>query len=221
MKRVLIVIILTALCMNLKSQDLGFQAPDYNKISIEIKDKSSNYYYPKLMSRLIENDTTLTQSDYNYLYFGYIFQKEYQPYWSFSDDEKLIKYYRSSDLSEKDYDKIIKLSNRSISEFPFDLRTLNFLAYVYHLKGDEDMSYKISRRFQGIYSAIMLSGDGKTCENAFHVISVSHEYVFLMYNQLSMQSQSFNGSCDYLSLKKNESAIEGIYFNVSNLFGKK
>jgi hypothetical protein len=220
MKKILIVILLTTIFSSIKSQERTFQAPDYEKISLEIQDSSSIYYYPKLMSRLAAYDTTLTIVDYRHLYYGYIFQKEYQPYWKSSEEEKLVKFYRSKKISEKDYDKIIELASHSINEFPFDLRQMNFMGYIYHLKGEEEMSLKVNRRFHGIFGAIMSTGDGKSCETSFHVISVSHEYVFLNFFQFTMTSQALTGDCDYLSFEKDQRNVDGVYFNVKKLMDK-
>jgi len=220
MKKILIVILLTTIFFDIKSQERSFEAPDYEKISLEIQDSSSVYYYPKLMSRLVAYDSTLTIVDYKHLYYGYIFQKKYQPYWKSSDEEKLIKFYRSEKISEKDYDKIIELASHSINEFPFDLRQMNFLGYIYHLKGDDGMALKINMRFHGTFAAIMSTGDGKTCETGYHVISVSHEYVFLNFFQFNMTSQALTGDCDYLSFEKDQRNINGVYFNVKRLMSK-
>lgn len=220
MKKILIVIILITIFSDLKSQEKTFEVPDYEKISLEIQDSSSIYYYPKLMSRLVAYDTTLTIVDYRHLYYGYIFQKEYQPYWRSSDEEKLLKFYRSKKISKNDYDKIIELAQHSINEFPFDLRQMNFMGYIYHLKGDEEMALKINQRFHGTFSAIMSTGDGKTCETGYHVISVSHEYVFLNLFQFVMTSQALMGNCDYLSLQKDQRNIDGVYFNIKELMNK-
>lgn len=220
MKKTLVLILLTTIFTAVKSQEKTFQAPDYKKIKTEIQDSSSIYYYPGLISRLVAYDTTLTVTDYRHLYYGYVFQKEYQPYWRSPDEEKLVKFYRSANIDKKDYDKIIELASHSVSEFPFDLRQLNFMGYIYHLKGDEEMAKKVSRRFQGIFGAIMSSGDGKTCETGYHVISVSHEYVFLNLFQFNRTSQSLIGDCDYLSFEKNSRNIDGVYFNIKKLMDK-
>ncbi|MGV8947580.1 MAG: DUF4919 domain-containing protein [Lutibacter sp.] len=211
--------LMIVLC-NVNSQQLPPQKPNYDLINREIQDSSSNFYYPKLMSRLLAFDTTLSKGDYRHLYYGYIFQKEYQPYWTSPDEENLVKFYRSKKVSEKDYDLIIKLASHSISEFPFDLRQINYMGYIYHLKGDEEMAKRVIYRFHGILDAIMSSGDGKTCETGFHVISVSHEYVMLNMFQFQMKQQALIGDCDYMDLVKNERNIDGIYFNIKQLFDK-
>jgi len=220
MKKGLFFLFLFLTFMNAYSQESTFKAPVYKMIESVTKDSTSEYFYPKLMARFLNCDSTLQLQDYRCLYFGYIYQKEYQPYWLSSQENELIKYYRSSKIKEKDYDKIISLTTQSILEFPFDLRQMNYLSYIYHLKGDNLSQQKVSRKFTGIIDAIMTSGDGKTCETAFHVISVGHEYVLLNLFQFDVKSQALTGNCDYLTLEKDDRNIEGIYFNISKLFEK-
>lgn len=222
-KRELLILIFTALAFcNAVAQDISFVKPDYNLIKKEIQDSSSSFYYPKLISRLKTYDTTLTKDEFRHLYYGYIFDKNYEPYWRSDNEKELLKYYRGEKMNEKDYDKVIELATKSIDEFPFDLRPMNFLGYIYHLKGDEAMARKTARRFHGTMSAILSSGDGKTCETGFHVISTSHEYVILNMFQFQLKSQSVDGegNCDYMALNKDQRNIEGIYFNIKKLFEK-
>ncbi|MFC0875623.1 DUF4919 domain-containing protein [Saccharicrinis sp. FJH2] len=217
MKHLLTTLLLLILTFNAISQELDFKRPDYKSIEKEIKQKSSDFYYPVLMKRFVELDTTLTLDDYRYLYYGYIFQKEYEAYWTSPYQEKLLKYYRSTKIKRKEYDKIIDLSNKSINEFPFDLRSMNFLAYTYHLKGDEEMAIKVSKRFHGIIEAILSTGSGETCKDGYHVISVSHEYVILNMFLFQMKSQALIGNCDYLEFEKDERNIDGLYFNIEKI----
>ena len=202
------------------SQENKFEKPDYDLIQTEIQDSTSIFYYPKLLSRLNSFDTTLSIEEYKYLYYGYVFQKEYQPYRKSSHEAELLAYYRSQNISESDYETVIQLATKAIEEFPFDLRPLKVLGYVYHLKGDEDMAQKTHNRFHGVIGAIMSSGDGKTCETGFHIISVSHEYVLLNMFQFQVKYQSLTDGCDYLRLERNKEKIKGLYFNIEKLFKK-
>ncbi|RTZ50476.1 DUF4919 domain-containing protein [Chryseobacterium arthrosphaerae] len=49
---------------------------------------------------------------------------------------------------------------------------------------------------------MLASGDGMKCETAFHVISVTDEYVLLNTFQMAMKSQSLTGKCDYIVFEK-------------------
>ncbi|CAM3796381.1 DUF4919 domain-containing protein [Flavobacterium branchiophilum] len=216
-KIILILTILILLSNNTFSQVKKYEIPDYKLIKKNIEDKSSNYYYPKLLERMTSNDSLLNNEDYRHLYFGYVFNQKYSSYFRSPDEEKLKKYYQSDKINEKDYNEIIKLAEHSISLFPFDLRQMNFLAYIYHLKGDEISAKNISNRFHKIIEAIISSGNGEKCETGFHVISVSHEYVLLNLFELQNNSQSLVGNCDYMAFEKGKYKIDGMYFSIEKI----
>ncbi len=218
MKKIIFILtILLLVSNNTFSQERSYTIPDYNSIKKNIADKSSNYYYPKLLERMTSNDSLLSNEDYRHLYFGYVFDPKYSAYFTSPDEKKLREYYQSEKINEKDYDKIIKLAEHSLSLFPFDLRQMNFLAYIYHLKGDEVSAKNISNRFHNIIGAIMSSGNGEKCETGFHVISVSHEYVLLNLFELQNKSQSLVGNCDYMAFEKGKYKIDGMYFSIEKI----
>ncbi|MEG1666668.1 DUF4919 domain-containing protein [Chryseobacterium sp.] len=199
------------------SQTKEYEAPDYKVIEKNIENKDSEFYYPKLMDKLKANDTLISRDQYRHLYFGYTFQKEYHPYQISENDKKLIPYFQNKDLKKSDYAEIIKISNTSLKEFPLNLRVMNFLAYIYHLDGNEAMATKVSHNFYGLFGAIFSSGDGRDCKTGFHVISVSHEYVVMNMLELEIVSQGLSGDCDYLSLEKDKYKLPGVYFNITKL----
>src|SRR5436190_10472304 len=174
-KKNIIALLLLLLSNLFYAQETKFVIPDYEKIKKEISNKESKYYYPTLLKRFMENDTLLTNEDYRHLYYGFTYQPGYKPYQIGKNDDKMRKYFKNIESNE--YDQFIKLANQALKENPFDLRVLNFLGYVYHLKGDDVTSKKVSKSFKGIIKAITSSGDGLKCESGFHVISVSDEYV--------------------------------------------
>ncbi|MHC0441508.1 DUF4919 domain-containing protein [Flavobacterium sp. 3-210] len=210
-------ILLFSFGINAFAQELDFKAPDYKQIEKEIQDKKSAFYYPKLMDRLAKNDTLMTQDDFRYLYFGYIFQPKYNAFWRSPDEIKLREYYNKEKLETTDYNEIIKLANHTLTDFPFDLKQLNYLAYIYHLKGDDQAAKITSYKFHNIMNAILSSGDGKKCETGFHVLLVEHEYVMLNLFELESKGQSLVGNCDYLSFEKGKYNVDGVYFNIEKM----
>ena len=58
------------------------QVSEVNFTAIEqtIADSSSPYYYPKLVARLLKQDTTMSRSCFHHLYYGAVFQPDYHPY---------------------------------------------------------------------------------------------------------------------------------------------
>jgi hypothetical protein len=203
--------------ITISAQETSFIAPDYKAIEKEISNKKSTYYYPKLMERLIKNDTLLTHDEFRHLYFGYFFQPKYNAFWQSPDEKKLREFYNKETLGAADYDEIIKLANHSLSDFPFDLKQLNYLAYIYHLKGDKVAAKTASYKFHNIMNVIFSSGDGKQCETGFHVLLVEHEFVMLNVFDIKSNSQSLVGNCDYLGFEKGKYKVEGIYFNIEKM----
>lgn len=203
------------------AQKLEFSAPEYKEIEKNIKDENSPYFYQRLLDRVEAWDTTLTTEHYRHLYFGQVFMDNYNPY-STDSDEALSKYYQSESLSDKEMDEFIVLALENLKKNPVNIRVINFLSYIYHLKGNEEMAMNVAMRFHGTFSAIMSSGDGKTCETAYHVLYISHEYVFLNVFEFQMESQSLindkKHNCDYLQFIKDSRGIEGIYFNIDKPF---
>jgi len=219
MKQIIILIGfgLSVLCLH--SQELQFKAPNYDSIESQIADSNSIFYYPKLLQRYNDRDTSLDLDEYRYLYFGYTFQPQYEPYWRSPYEEQLVEYYRKPQIKEKEYDEIIRLASLSLKDFPFDLRQMNFLAYVYQLKGDMKTANRLRYIFGGIIDAILSSGDGMKCETGMHVISTSHEYVILNLFQFEFTSQSLTKDfCDYMQVEKDKRNIEGLYFNITRLW---
>jgi hypothetical protein len=211
----LIIFIIANTC--LAQQPPSFTIPDYKAIEKEINDKKSAFFYPALMDRLAKNDTLLNQEEFRHLYFGYVFQPKYNAFWKSSDEKKLQQFYNKEKLDTADYDEIIKLANHSLSEFPFDLNQLNYLTYIYHLKGDENAAKITAFKFHNIINAIFSSGDGKKCETGFHVLLVEHEYVILKLFDVESKSQSLVDHCDYLSFEKGKYQVDGIYFNIEKM----
>lgn len=216
-KIIVLLIIMLLGCNKTHSQEPAFKAPDYESIKKEIQDKASKYYYPKLLNRMVANDSLLTKEDYAHLYFGYVFDPKYNVFYKSPDEEKLSEYYRSEKLDEKEYDKIIQLAEHSLSVYPFDLRPMNYLGYIYHLKGDKVGAKNVATRFNNILGTILSSGNGLKCETGFHVISVTDEYVLLNMLKLKRESQSLVGNCDYMSFEKGKYKMDGIYFNIEKI----
>lgn len=99
--RLLFILLFLTLSVSANAQKTEFTKPDYQQIKKDIEDASSPLYYPTLLSRLASYDTTLTTKEYTWLYYGYFFHKDYEPYWRFDDEDELIKYYRKEKLEEK------------------------------------------------------------------------------------------------------------------------
>ena len=195
----------------------AFEKPDYTKIKKDIKDKKADNYFPKLMERFTARDTTMTEENYRNLYFGFMFQEAYNPYSRSSKTDDLRKYSDLEKLDKKDLKDAIELMDKIYKEEPFNLNVMNMQAYACQLDGNVDMAKKIAGTLGKIIDVIFSSGDGKTCETAFHVQSISHEYLLLSILGLEGVSQSLIKNCDYIQFEKDKYKIAGIYFDISKM----
>lgn len=198
------------------SQEPVFKPINYEEIGRQISDSTGIFYYPRLMNRYENGDTTLSNDEYRILYYGYTFHQKYHPWWTSKQIDRLKSIYAKDTLTISDCDTIIQYASLSVSDFPFDLRQINMLGYAYHFKGKDEIAYKWASKRNGIIEAILSSGDGKTCESGFHVICVAHEYEILKVFRLQMKEQALsdNSHCDRLELEDAPKDIKYIYFNI-------
>lgn len=167
--------------------------------------------YQQLLDRFVKSDTTLTKDDYNTLYYGQCYQKDYSPYGSDADNlEKFRKHYDA-----EEYAKALPYAMKIIEKKPLDMQmTFKALVCNHYLKDEENKS-KMGNRYNNIMLSIFESGDGKTAATAFVVMCISDEYELMANLQVTNTSQSLVGDCDLMKLKENDLGLDKLYFNVS------
>ena len=199
------------------SQTYNFEKPNYKRIKKEIKKRRSDFYYYNLFKKFTSTHSKMTLKEKRHLYYGYVFQKKYQPF-GFSKYRDSLNIYAHKRLTKKSISKMLIFSEFILSKNPFDIEVLTYKAYL-HKKMKDDIGYKITKKqLKIIYDAILSSGNGKSKNTAYHVIYRNHKTDILKYEKLE-----FNGfrktidkyRIEYLNVKKNNFGIRGVYFNVS------
>lgn len=199
-------------------QEMGFTPPDYKSIEKEVRDKNSEYYYPTLLQKLEESDAQLTEEDYWHLYYGYVFQSNYNPYGRYSKEKEMFEAMEGEETEENTL-LILSMVLEALEEFPVRLDYRFYLAIAYMILENEEMMKKSYDNYMGLFQALSSSGDGENCETAYHVNSIQDEYAFLRFYDLQSTAQALIGECDLLSFPQ-ETGVEGIYFNVSKALEK-
>lgn len=216
MKKIQFLLFLFLISYSSFSQENTLEIPNYKLIEKNIKDKKSDFYYPKLMARYELSDTTMTLEQKRHLYYGYTFQPKYDPYKQSEASEKLSKVINKEILSPEDLVEIIKLSNQALKENPLDIRSLNYKLYSLEQQQKTDELQKNLIKLEIIVDALVSSGDGISKETAFYVIDTTHEYDLLaMFGFRYAGEQSLIEHYDYLTVAKNDDNIKGLYFDVS------
>lgn len=191
-----------------------WSAPDYKSIKKEINDKKSIYFYPNLIEKLENGTTDLSREDFKHLYYGYRYQGSYNPYAS-TETEKQIEEKLKNDLQVEDIQEITALIPKALKENPINLKLYLYASYFNNQLGNTEKADVMMQTYFGFIIAILTSGDGQSCETAFHVLSVHDEYELLGALELKSKGQALVGNCDLLQLADNNDGIEKLYFNIS------
>ena len=157
--------------------------PDMTEIKKQSTDPASPYYYPKLLSRFMtNNDSSMTVKEYQYLYYGTMFQEDYDPY-RMSPFENEVKqlapvYLKREHLSKGECRRIISLAEKVLGDNPLDLRQIDYLVYAYKQSGKVNIANIWASKLNNLLLTIASSGTGDDTENAWVVVYQSHEYDF-------------------------------------------
>jgi hypothetical protein len=223
MKKISIILLFLALSFSyLFSDGSEFKIPDFKKIEKEIKDKNSKFYYPKIFERYKNHDTTLTDEDFHYLYYGYTTEENYNPDFHHDSLDTFLELVSKEDIPNHDFKRIVNLSNIIIKSDPFNIRVLKWISYIYHIKGNDKSAFEIGFNNSGIINCILNSGDGASEKTSIYVNRISDEYEIMKFIGLKFKGQSLiqykDQDIDVHNLENNEYNLKNFYFNVTRIF---
>lgn len=194
--------------------------PDLEEIRVATLDPSSKYYFPKLMAKYRQNDTTMNLDEYRYLYLGYMFQEDYDPYRTSPYAEMTDDLREKEELTNAEMDTIINYVTMALDDNPFDLGQMSYLVSVLK-KHRKPMRATIwEYRLENLLAAIKSTGTGQDADNAWYVIYPMHEYN--MVQLLGYEAVDIDFSepgIDHLIVVPDGTVnhrrpAEGFYFNV-------
>ena len=168
------------------------------------------------MAEYERNDTTMSLDKYRRLYLGYMFQEDYNPYRAPAYSGRMLTNYAKSDLTVQECDSVIKYSDLSLQDNPFDLNQMSALIAALRKKGQTNLADIWQYKFDHILMAIVSTGTGADEENAWYVIEPQHEYVLLNTIGYTVTNHLFyEPYYEYLTVKDPaEKDAGGFYFNI-------
>lgn len=195
------------------------EKPDLDQIKRETLDKNSKYYYPKLMKEFHRNDTLMKLDKYRYLYLGYMFQEDYNPYRS---SQRSIQYNvldKSKKLTRQECDSVIAYTQKALADNPFNLGEMVMLINALREKGKANLANIWQYKLNHLLMAIVSTGTGEDEENAWFVIEPQHEYVLLNMMDFTVSDHVFyDPYYEYLTVTDSEGKKRGgYYFNIKTL----
>lgn len=195
------------------------EKPNFDEIRRAINDRTSDYYYPRLMAEFERNDTIMKLDKYRYLYLGYSLQEDYNPYRSSNTSiEESLKTDRAR-LTPAECDEIIDQANAALDDNPFNLQQMLYLIQALRQKRNDSLANIWQYKFNYILMAIVSTGTGIDQENAWYVIEPQHEYILLNTMGYVVTNHIFDDPYfEYLTVvnKAGENA-GGYYFNIHHL----
>jgi hypothetical protein len=171
--------------------------------------------YEDLLERVKQGDQSI---DFKELRLAYTETSTYSPYGR-SDDRGLM----FQALKAKKFDKVLESAEKILASNYLDMNG-HFGCFVAHRElGHADKAAYHRYLFEGLLNSIRKSGDGKTPETAFVVISTDEEYVLFNYLGLRPTGQALinekGHSYDKMTAvdpKTNETVV--YYFNIDTPF---
>jgi hypothetical protein len=219
-----IFILVSSLTAATDSQKKGVNItpPDLEQIRKDVTDPSSSLYYPKLIGRYQQNETVMTVDEYRHLYYGYLFQEDFNPYRHNDATTKNESLYYKSNHTRAELDSIITYAEIALDDNPFDLSQMNFLIYALRSRGKVNRASIWQYRLNHLIKAIISSGTGDDQDHAWYVINPRHEYDIVNFQNAVVKGQHYEEPYfDVIEVEKKDSkgkvSTDTYYFNIKNL----
>lgn len=220
MKKTICILTLLLLTVTFSASAQKVLTVDLDLIKKNIKDKSSTFYYPSLIKRFENGDTTLTAEQFKHIYYGHSFAGDSSPYSENIGLDTFFKLYK-----EENFRAALPFGLKAIHADPVNLKLTFKLLICCHALEQKDSAKLFARRYYPLLDVIYDSGDGKSIETAMVVTTVSDEYEILRDNKLESVGQSLlDGPTDKLVLdqdsQEKEPKVKELFFNVEISFAQ-
>ena len=199
--------------------------PDLEAIKEASTDPESPYYYPTLLTRFMANDTTMTDEQFQYFYYGTLFQEDYDPYRGVFRPKQLAvlkPIYQKTNQTRSERQMILDYALAAIEDNPVNIQQLVHRVYTYEKNGKYDLAKIWQYKLNHILLVIAASGAGTDPETARVVVYPEHEYDLLNLVGFIATGQRFEAPhFDFIAVKqRNANDPEGFYFDISELLNQ-
>ena len=194
------------------------QKVDFAHVKEVIENPNSIYFYPKLLSSFMSNDTTMTLEAYRNFYYGQTFQEDYNPFRESVYSNVVEKLYYKEPHTRAECDSIEKYAQLSLKDNLFDLNQMQF--FIYALKEKKKHTRAAIRQFRldRRIATIMSSGKG-TKEEPWVVITPEHEYNIINFlGYVATSHEDIGDGIEYIAVQRQDGkGVEGFFFDVSRM----
>lgn len=202
------------------------RVPDEDDILHQTLSATSPYYYTNLMLKYRNGLEGLTQEEYFYLYYGYLYQESYRPFVENRALDEMLLIMSSIDVempSVAQLQSLIESGMEAMELDPFNPKVLNMLAFAYGALGDVQREQLYFDHLNGVLHTIESSGTGLKESSPWHILMFSHAYDLLASKGYQYgQSRIISRNVEYVPLTKVlKDRIKGFYFDYSRVYRNK
>lgn len=202
------------------------RVPDEDDILHQTLSATSPYYYTNLMLKYRNGAEKLTEEEYFYLYYGYLYQESYRPFVDNRALDEMLLIMSSIDVEMPSVAQLQSLIERGLEAMeldPFNPKVLNMLAFAYGALGDVQREQLYFDHLNGVLRTIESSGTGLKESSPWHILMFSHAYDLLASKGYQYgQSRIISRNVEYVPLTKVlKDKIKGFYFDYSRVYRNK
>lgn len=197
--------------------NLGFNYQrDFRKIQDQSQDKTSPYYYKKLLIRFLDNDSSLSRADVLALMIGFTLDPNYKPFKDMQTEKEIF------DLNDHgQYQDALDESKSFLQKHPLSLRILKERSYAYHQLYKKDSADYFMGQVDKIMGAMIYSGKGKSMDKAIFSLGLNDGEHFIAnigmsVNQKSTTWDRHRNFIFIVNAMDNEGTFENWYFNIQH-----
>jgi hypothetical protein len=195
---------------------MGFYA--FGQKAQEIITPTFNDKYSEFVRQLEAGKTDI---DYRKFRESFIESKQFLIASHKSTELRTLEEEMYAQMHNSNNQEIIRITKAMLSIDYTSMLAHKILRQAYKIVGDTLNAKKYKAIEFGLLYSIEDSGDGKTCETAWHVIQISEEYFILqMHGDILLEQSVYNsgGLCDKMVVKTEEGDKKTYYFETSKVF---
>lgn len=215
MIRIIATSVLLLMCCFAKAQDMFDYRHDFNLLLKESKDPRSVYYYPLLLQRFNQNDSTLTMREILALQIGFTADPAYKPYETMDAESNIQDL-----IGQKKYREALHSCNELLQQQPVNFTALMEKSFAM-MKLNNDSAAFHKQKFMQVMRSVKKSGDGSR-EHPFFVLSPGDGQTMITHiwgNKIGMMGSGESPEgyfLDMLQMLIEEAEPVLLYFNIDH-----
>lgn len=198
-----------ARCQGLPVRKIKHPARVLHRPDYELIQSVGKTAYDQLVKRFYAQDTTLTMSEMNTIYYGSAFYNRLSTAVGARSVNEMFE--KGAPMGD-----IMAFSMGYLMACPVDLEMLMYMAAIAEMNSNTAEVYKYYWMVSSLADAILSTGDGESDSTAFHVVTVADEYTIMRYLlQVQPDMQTLTSSmCDMFDATTQSGRKIKLYFDV-------